>query len=514
MKLFTGILLLFVCHFSLAQKASLKRPLTKEDMLALDAQVKECLGYEANVTFTFNTRDFYDNKYFTGDTANNISQVRNLEKQLKGNYHDAIVYNNIGNVYKGLFMKDEAIINFNKALEKGLIYAKKQPDSADVHDLLGAIYTNLGKLNEAIDAFKTAYALNAQDTVARFMIPMTNVFAGNFDSAKATMDRLYSKPEDEFDYCSMLTLINYWKVMTGIQQMQRPFIEGSLKGKSPDDIMDLSRIKNAWEKNKDKPWFELLYRFNRHLAVCLKSFMRTIADPASNPKNIRFKTEEKDIAELNGVEKFYKKCLTDTAIPNKYILYKGLGNIQLLKGNSKAAIPFLQTAVKLKPLAKSKFDHNAAEDYDNLAAAYFILKDTVNYEKMVKEKFAVKPAINPLPEDYGTMAKIAFFHRDYAAAKKLSEEGLKLDPKMDEALVCLAAIDIMNRNMKDAYKKIDDLYAVDPQHFAIYILQGVCLLHDNDASSAYSSFNMAREYTQDPKWIDEGILKRFFTVTP
>ncbi len=72
----------------------------------------------------------------------------------------------------------------------------------------------------------------------------------------------------------------------------------------------------------------------------------------------------------------------------------------------------------------------------------------------------------------------------------------------------------MNRNIKDAYKKIDDLYAVDPQHFAIYILQGVCLLHDNDASSAYSSFNMAREYTQDPKWIDEGILKRFFTVTP
>ena len=512
MKLFFSILTLVVFQYSIAQKATLKKPLTKNDLLELDQQVKECLGYEASANFTFNSRDFYDSKYFTGDTANNINQVAALEKQLKGNYRDAIVYNNIGMVYKGLLMPDKANENFNKALEQGLVYVKNNPDSPQVHNLLGAIYSSLGKLSDAIPAFKTAYQLDNRDSISRFMIPMSFVFAGSFDSATAALGRMFNKPADEFDYCCMLTLVNYWKLMSSIQQMQPAYMEIALRNKSADELMDLTRIADAYNRNKDKSWFELLYRFNRHLAVCLKSFMRTLADPQFSTKDIKFKTDEKDLAELNSIEKFYKKCLTDTAIPNKFILYKSLGNIYLLRGQTKAALPFLQTAIKLKPKEKSKFDYNAAEDYDNVAAAYFLIRDTLNFEKTVKEKIAVKPAINPLPIDYATMAKIAFFHKNYAEARSFSEQALKLDPTSGDAHICLAAIDILNRNIKEAYKKIDALYAVDPKNYAIYILQGICLLHDNDASSAYASFNMARDYTNDPKWIDEGILKRFFSV--
>jgi len=512
MRLFISLFTLFIFQYSIAQKISLKRPLTKEDLVALDAQVKECLGYEATVNFTFNTRDFYDSKYFTGDPPNSISQVHELEKQLKGNYRDAVVYNNIGMAYKGLFMPVEANKNFEKALELALLYVKNNPDSALVHDLLAGVYVNLVKLPEAITSYQNAYKLDNHDSLARLMIPLCNVFDGNFTAATAAIDKMLGKPADEFDYFSMLTLINYWSKMSAMQQMEPVLVEKELQEKLPEQIFDLSKMKAAYEKHKDKTDFELLYRFNRHLAVCVKTFMRTVRDPAFTIGDIRFKIEQKDIAELNTIESFYKKCLDDKTIPNKYILYKSIGNIELLKGDAKAAIPFLTKSIALKPVEKSKFDDNAAEDYDNLGAAWFILKDTVSYEKIMKEKFLARPAINPLPDDYATMARIAFHHGDRDAVKKYSEEGLKLNPKLADAHICLAALALNKGDIKDAYAKIDSLYAADPQNFAIYILQGICLLHDNDVSSAYTAFNMAKGFVRDPKWIDDEILKRFFLV--
>jgi len=508
----TILTLVFLYHLpASAQNISLKKPLTKDDLKMLDMQLDGCLSYEATINFTFNIWDFYDNKHITPDTPNNIKQVHELEKQLKGNYRDASVYNNIGMVYKGLFMPDEANKNFARSFELAQVYVKNHPDSAVAHDLMAAVYMNQSRFTEAIASFEVAYKLDKNDTVAKYMIPTCNVFAANFVEARASLNRLFAEPEDEDDYLSLLTVINYWEKMLTLQQLQPAEMEKLLKDKTPQEFFDFAKIDELYNKNKNKIQFELFYRFNRHLAVCLKSFMRSIADPQFSDKDIKFKTEEKDITELNALEAFYTKCLSDTGIPNKYILYKSLANIQLLKGDVKKALPFSTTAIKLKPVNKSKYDNNAAEDYDNLGAAFFILKDTAGYEKTAKEKFAVKPAINPLPADYVTMAKISFFHKDYAAARKFSEEGLGMDPKLQDAIICLAALDILNRKIKEAYKTIDKLYDVNPQHASVFILQGICSLHENDISTAYGSFKRARDLVDDPAWLDE-IVERLFVV--
>jgi tetratricopeptide (TPR) repeat protein len=232
----------------------------------------------------------------------------------------------------------------------------------------------------------------------------------------------------------------------------------------------------------------------------------------SSAKNMRFNAEAKDIVLLTDIKAFYKRCLTDTSIHNKYLVYKSLANIELLCGNTKDALPYLKTTIQLRPIEKSMLNHNAAEDYDNLAASFFILKDTASYEKTMKEKFAAKPAINPLLADYGCMAKIAFNHKDSIAAKKFATAGLQLSKKLPDAYICLAAINIMNGNITAAYKNADDLYNVDPKNFANYILQGICLMHDKQSSAAYTSFGMAKELVNDPEWIDNDLLKRFFTV--
>jgi tetratricopeptide (TPR) repeat protein len=494
-----------------AQNISLKKPLTADDFKILDKELDGCLSYEVSIIFTFNTWDFYDNKNVMPDTPNSIKQVQELEKQLKGNYRDATLYNNIGMAYKGMFMFDEANKNFDKAFELAQVYVKNHPDSAIAHSLMATVYSNQGKFTEAIASFETVYKLDKNDSVAKFMIPACYTFAGNFEEAKAALNRLLTKPEDEFDYLCVLTVTNYWEKMVASQQMQGVDIEKLLKDKSPQEILDFTKIDELCKRNKGKIEFELVYRFNRHMAVFLKSFMRTMASKDITADNIKFKTDEKDIAELNALEAFYTKCLNDTGIHNKYILYKSLANIQLLKGDFKKAIPLTKMAIKLKPVNKSKFDNNAAGDYDNLGAVFYLLKDTAGFERTVKEKFAVRPAINPLPDDNATLARISFFHKDYAAAKKNSEEGLKMNPKLETAIICLAALDILDRNIKSAFKMIDRLYDANPQNASVFILQGICSLHDNDISTAYGSFKRARELVGDPSTID-GILERFFLV--
>lgn len=506
-----AIIIFLQCNLA-AQRAVLKQPLSKEIFLDLDEQVKSCLAYNANINFTFHSSDFFDNKNSRGDQPNSQSQINELKKQLKGNYRDAGVYNKIGMVYKGLQKQDEADKNFYKALELSKEYVKNNPDSSLAYDMLASVYVNLSKFTEAIKEFHYAYNIDKKDSLARYMIPFCHMFMGNFKEAFTAVNTMLLEQPDEFDLYTNLTVINYWSKLFTLQQLPPAEFEQLLRNKTPEEIFDLTKIKDAYNRNNKKAEFELLYQFSRHLAICTKSFFRMLADSSSSSKNIKFKLEEKDITELVTIKAFYEKCLTDSRIPNKFILHKSIGNIYLLLGEAKNALPFLKTAIKLKPLKKSKYDDNAAEDYDNLAAAFFILTDTLSYEKTIKEKLIAKPAINPLAADYAAMAKIAFFHKDYAGAKKYSEDALKINPKLADAHICLVAIDILNRNIKDAMKKIDILYEVDHNRYEFYILQGICLIHENDVSTAYSSFKMAKTLVNKPAWIDDEILGRYFII--
>ncbi|MCX6330891.1 MAG: hypothetical protein NTZ85_15425, partial [Bacteroidia bacterium] len=245
----------------------------------------------------------------------------------------------------------------------------------------------------------------------------------------------------------------------------------------------------------------------------IKSFARTTSQLSTiSPNKFRFLLDKSDLIEFDNLESFYKTCLNDSRIPNKVMINEALGNIYLFKGRTKSALLYLKKAIELRSLANSTFGYNAAEDYDNLATAYLLLKDTVSFEKVVQQKFNVRPAINPLPEDYISMAKISFSHKDYLSARKYSEEALKINSNQTEAYICLAVLDILNRDAKNAAEKLNESYKTDPNNYALYILQGVCLLYDNDISTAYELFKFAKKLTTNPAWIDEEIINKYFTV--
>ncbi len=512
MKTYLFILIAVFGQSVLTKAQQLKQTLSTSDFIYLDKQIKDCFAYEVSIAFSFNSQDFYDNKSIEPDKPNSLKQIKDLEKKLKGNYRDAAIYNNIGMAYKGMFMPEEANKNFNKALELAKEYVKNNPDSTSANNVLALIYLNLGNVKEAALIFQKSYSIN-KDSTARAMIPFCLIYSGNFEAAISVLDSMIvTQPDDLFSY-SVLLFTMYWEKANetqGLVNLPNSEIERLYKDKKPEEIIDIVKIKNGLDNNKNDVRFQLLYQLSKHLSIIIKSSLRTTANPASSMEKSKFILDDVDKVELQSIALFYIKCLNDTQIANKYLINKALGNIYLMIGDAKKAIPYLETACKQKPLNKSTFLNNAANDYDNLAAAYLILNDTASFEKIVKQKFDIKPAINPLPSDYVSMAKISFFHNDFLKAKEYSEQALKMDPEQYEAYICLVAIELLQRNTKKSAENLNQLYIINPNIYNLYILQGICSLFDNDISTAYTSFTMAKLFVNDPTWIDNEIINKFF----
>jgi tetratricopeptide (TPR) repeat protein len=500
------------CSSISAQPIALKKPLSQEDFLHLDSLAINCIGHELMISFSINSNDFYNDKSIKPSEPSSLKQIKGYEKKLKGNYYDASIYNSIGVVYKRLFLLEEAKTNFDKALDLAHEYVKNNPDCSCAYDILGIVYASLDSLNKAEAVFQKAYMLNNNDSLARDMIPWIYLNTGNFNSYFSEIDKfLKDQPDKLLNYISLFLGLAIEKSSI-LYKIEKKDIEETLRNKRPDEIIDLSKIKNAFEKNPKKIQYELLYQLSKHLTIYMKSVIRTFADSSFSPISHKFILDEFDIAELKKLEKFYLTCLTFKGIPNKYIINKALGNIHLLRGELALAIPYLKRTIEFKPLNKSTFDSNAADDYDNLALTFLWLKDTALYEKTLIRKFKIKPAINPLPEDYIIMSEILFNHNKYQDAIKYSNDALKINPNQKGAFICLSVIDILKQKYKDASQQLEKLYKIDPNNSDYYLLQGICQLHDNNFFNAYYSFLIAGNLGYDPKWIDKEIISKYFVV--
>lgn len=501
------------CAFIRAQQISLKKPLSDEDYQNLKLLAKSCFQYSTGYNFNIDYFDFYDkNVKQQKPRPSSLKQIMDLEKELKGDYHDAYTYNSIGVVYQKLYMKEEAVKYFNKALEPANDFIKNYPDSSSAFKILGITYANLENFNEAVSLLKKAYTLNNNDSIAMVYIPYYYRIMRNFDSCLAEIDKyILVHPDKLFNYISLLNCIVEEKLYN-LFKTDRKDIGRILGNKSPEEILDITKIKEAFEKHSNDIQYELLYRFSRHFIITIKSAIRTSADTSISTRKFNCIIDESDISELNELEKFYLDCLNDKGIPYQYVINKSLGNIYMLKDEIATAIPYFKKAIELKPLRESTDSYNAAIDYDNLKTAFLLMDDTVSFEKTVKQKIKIKPAINPLPEDYITMSAISFLHNKYDDGIRYSEKALKINPGQKEAFIYFAVIDILNGNIKEATLHLDNLHKIDPNNYSLYFLTGICQLFENNFFSAYYSFQIARSLSNNPKRIENEIINKYFTV--
>jgi len=504
---------LFFGQSSSAQKVALKQPADKAFYASLDSLLNTLQTYNANAQFTFGTYDFYSKYPVKADTLTSLDQVKEMEKQLRNNYHDATVYTNIGMVYKNWVINDEAEKHFGKALKLAAEYVQKEPDSAEAHHTLATASMCTGNFKQAIESYKKYFEISKDSTV----LPSINscyLFNGDYAIAIKEIERLIDEePTVLYNYIWLLQFM-YWQELAGIRQARSTQeLQAHLKGKKPEEIFDFTKFKRAYLSNRNDTGLAVIYHYARHSAICIKTFMLVDKATAWPGDEFNFVLEKEDRKELDSLQAFYEKCILDTGSNYSIILNKALGNIHLLKNERKKALPYFEKVVQLKPLSRSTFIDNAEPDYDNVSAAYLLQKDTAMYEKKMKLKFDVRPAISPVPSDYLEMAQIYLSHGAYDKAKQLCKEALKMNPNFSDAYVVLIKTNILQRDFKLANENLDRIYKVDPNNCLQYVLSGICLLHGNQASIAYTTFVAAKDISpDDASWIEKDIINRYFDV--
>ncbi|MES2133632.1 MAG: tetratricopeptide repeat protein [Bacteroidota bacterium] len=495
---------------SFAQHGNFKRPLTAADFVFLKKEAAECFGFNANMQLSYNNKDLVSNKKRTGDKPATLENVELVKKKLLKTPEDVSIYTEIAGIYSRLKMPDSAAQYRRKSFEVISRVIKQHPDSANAIFLLGNIYMSALQMDSALAKYKSTLLKDPTNKDALMILPFIHILNNHYDSAYAFVIRQKEKhPEDNSIY-EALPVYYIYKFYAQLNALNEMTVVGK-DALEPETLISLKILRDHYEANKTDFKRELLYRVTYQVCYSTLVTYKTVNDSTFNTKNIHFIITPKDEKNLKGSEEFFEKCMHNKELENKYIANKMLGNINLLLNKPKQAIPYLKKAIKLKPVSKSTVGDNASEDYDNLIAAYFVLKDSVNYEKTILEKIKVKPTIDPNYLDYIMAAKVCIDRKKFTQAETYFKGALALNDKNVDIYLGLALTYFLADNRKDALTYIDQAFQIDPKKWELYILYGIVSLCNNDPVNAFEAFKSGRKL-HNRKWIKEELMEKYFDL--
>jgi tetratricopeptide (TPR) repeat protein len=510
-KQFCLILLLSVFGLVSIAQVTIKKPLSAEDDAYFNKQLQKQFTYISSISFSYKSDDLYDPSNIVGDKPADANEILILEKKLKGNYDDAVIYNQIGNICKRLLRYEEAEKKFTKALERANEMILVEGDSASSYEILGTIHMNMNNFIEAAIAYEKAHELDPKNEMVKCMTPMLYMFAGDLNRMLAAIQKDVKESPSQVSSYFSYPLYFYYSLLVVMQQSQGDQRDKLLKNKSVDDILDLTILKDGIKNNENNVQFELLLNVTRHLITSAKVMINATGDTTMMAKDYKFPIDAFDKTEFENLEKYYKTCFKDDRITNKYFVNRALANIYLMQNRSKEAIPLLEKAIALKPISKCKLMNNTAEEYESLAYAYITSGDTAAYKKTIRKKFKDRPTIDPLATDYVTMGMIAYKEKKDAEAEKYLKEAIALGDKEYITQLLLGAVELNKKNIDAALKYLDAAFQIDKQDYTLYYLMGICYLHKNDAISAQYCFDKANKLTTSYTRLDPKLMDRFFT---
>jgi tetratricopeptide (TPR) repeat protein len=457
---------------------------------------------------SFNSYDLYDDKNAKGMKPASLESIKALEKELKGTAADAEVFTNIADIYKRLHMPEEADASYQKAIYLLDKVIAEHPDSVEAMFTLSAIYLSKGHITESIDLLKKSLAVKPEFSDPNLMISMMYIFNGQYDSIypfiKARIDQY---PEMHSSYVA-LSIHYFYGMYKGVSQLDPP---ERILSTSTDSVMEMKLLYDYWQRNPKDFQREYLYRICYQTTLNAYLVFKAVQRPGFDSKNVVFALNEADKTKVLEGEKFFKACLKNDEVPNKYLANKTLGNIYMVLDEPRKAIPYFKKAIELRPVSKSTTNNNADQEYDNLMGCYFILKDSATCEKIMLEKIKVNPAIDPNASDYERLGNFYVAKKKYADAEKMYQKAIELNFASSNALVGLAYLRWLKEDKKAANDFINKAYAADKNNWRLYSLSGMMALGDNDAKNAWEFFRIAKKL-DDAEWIDKTFIDPYLEI--
>ena len=269
-----------------------------------------------------------------------------------------ITWNLLGSSSVQLGKLDEAVNAYQKALYL-------QPNNAEVHNNIGVVFKEKGMLSEAIQSYNKAISIKPNYAEAFYNKGVAAQDHGNVKEAiKAYSKAIYFKPNYPSAYGNMgNALRDLGKLDEAIDSFTKAI---SLEPNNPTAYTNLGNVM------KD------LGKFEKSVEVHRKSILLNPNNPiAYNNLGIALKEQGK----LDEAIEAYNKAISlkaDYADP-----YSNIGNVLKEQDKLDAAIEFFNKALLIEP--------KHAEAYSNLGITFQEMGDLVNAIKAYKKSISLNP---------------------------------------------------------------------------------------------------------------------------
>ncbi len=142
-----------------------------------------------------------------------------------------ILHNNLGNVLKNSGKVDRAVEHFNKSLEL-------KPNSPEVHNNLGTLLDKLGRFDEAVEHYERALELRPNFSQAHYNLATLLAKQGKTDEAVAEFRKALGGRPDNIDILSNLafTLAQQGKLSEAIEYYEKALVI------EPDNVVVHGRL--------------------------------------------------------------------------------------------------------------------------------------------------------------------------------------------------------------------------------------------------------------------------------
>jgi len=337
---------------------------------------------------------------------------------LMGNYNRAVeIYDNIEKLIgvneQVSFQKENIYLIMNKplkAVEELQKLVNEYPDVANYRNMIGDLYIQLGKYDEALKEFVKVKDIDALDPDVDFYISELYLYKGNIDSSFAYLKKAFANPFANIDK----------KVFTAIAYINVP-LSDTTSLKKVDELVNILVKTHPDDAKAHSVYADFLYKINKKVEA--RDRYRYVIQLDSSrylvwEQLLNIEMELKDYTAMADEGIKTVELFPEQPIP--YLL-TGFAYFQLKNYNKAADIlkSGLNYVVSSSPL-KGQF-------YSLLADAYYYSGDYDNAFSTFEKAIEIEPENATLLNNYAYYLSLRNINLD--KARQMAEKANKIKPE-------------------------------------------------------------------------------------
>lgn len=504
-RFFAALLLLTAFYApevrSQAPSRYLARSVADTDYVWMRNQAKAVMGITYDINISSSSGDFFaDRSESRGDKPATMENIKKLEKKLTGKPSDALVYNEIGSLYKRMGKKREGLDYFVKAEQQIKKLLADNPGNKDYIEAAALIYVNIENYNEAIVYFRELHFIDpANETIYLFM-PMCYMATNQMEHGKLFIDSALTRDPKNLPalILKMLWQMNDWMAGYDSSLYRRRFYN-----KRPEDVINFTYARKTAEQFPESFGHTLFYQYTRTLGLTLKML------PGLNQDKLQFSPDSTDRVVTSELLAFFNEAAQRKDWKNKYIIYKCLGMLRVLQNDFKGGQQQFLKALPYKPLNTCTTMDHAGELYGDLIGTCMLMRDTAGAEKWLREKIKVVPAIDPQAADYEALAYYCLQRGDLAGVRDNIARAIELNPDAANPHLLLAAASLLEKNTANAEQEIDIALRINKNESGAGLLLAISQFEQKNFDNA--CMLIENEMRNNPGYeVARNMYKRYF----